>query len=80
MIGQSVIVAPSGEILAMAATLGDELITADCDLEMGRRYRETIFDFARHREPQHYRLIVERKGAVAPPADKPVLEPAESDG
>ena len=49
-------------------------------LEMGRRYRETIFDFARHREPQHYRLIVERKGAVAPSADEPVLQPAESDG
>jgi predicted amidohydrolase len=76
MIGQSVIVAPSGEILAMASTLGDELITADCDLEMGRRYRETIFDFARHREPQHYRLIVERKGAIAPPANEPELEPA----
>jgi predicted amidohydrolase len=76
MIGQSVIIAPSGEILAMASTLGDELITADCDLEMGRRYRETIFDFARHREPQHYRLIVERKGAIAPPANEPELEPA----
>ena len=80
MIGQSVVVAPSGEILAMASTLGDELITADCDLEMGRRYRETIFDFARHREPQHYRLIVERKGAIAPPVNEPVLEPAAGGG
>jgi predicted amidohydrolase len=68
MIGQSAIIAPSGEIVAMAATLGDELVTAACDLEIGRRYRETIFDFARHREPQHYRLIVDRKGALAPPA------------
>ena len=68
MIGQSAIIAPSGEIVAMASTLGDELITAPCDLDMGKRYGETIFDFARHREPQHYRLIVERKGAVAPPA------------
>jgi predicted amidohydrolase len=77
MIGQSVIVAPSGEIIAMACSLGDELITAPCDLDMGRRYRDTIFDFARHREPQHYRLIVERKGAV-PPAAEPAREPAES--
>jgi len=67
MIGQSAIIAPSGEIVAMASTLEDELVTARCDLDMGRRYRETIFDFGRHREPQHYRLIVERKGAVAPP-------------
>lgn len=67
MVGQSVIVAPSGEIVAMASTIGDEVITARCDLDMGRRYRETIFDFARHREPEAYRLIVERKGAVPPP-------------
>ena len=67
MVGQSVIVAPSGEIVAMASTLEDEIITARCDLDLGKRYRETIFDFARHREPEAYRLIVERKGAVPPP-------------
>ena len=66
MVGQSVIIAPSGEIVAMASTLGDEVITANCDLDMGKRYRETIFDFARHREPASYGLIVERKGAVPP--------------
>jgi predicted amidohydrolase len=68
MVGQSVIVAPSGEIVAMATTLGDEIITARCDLDIGKRYRETIFDFARHREPASYGLIVERKGAIPPPA------------
>jgi N-carbamoyl-D-amino-acid hydrolase len=78
MIGQSTIIAPSGEIVAMASTLGDELISADCDLDMGRRYRETIFDFARHRQPQHYRLISERKGAVAPPLGEQVHESAET--
>jgi predicted amidohydrolase len=67
MVGQSVIVAPSGEILAMASTLEDEVITASCDLDLGKRYRQTIFDFARHREPASYKLIVERKGAVPPP-------------
>jgi predicted amidohydrolase len=66
MLGQSVIVAPSGEIVAMASTLDDEVITARADLDFGKQYRETIFDFARHREPESYRLIVERKGAVAP--------------
>jgi N-carbamoyl-D-amino-acid hydrolase len=78
MIGQSAIIAPSGEIVATASTLGDELISADCDLDMGRRYRETIFDFARHRQPQHYRLISERKGAVAPPLAEPVRQSAET--
>ena len=66
MVGQSVIVAPSGEIVAMAVTLEDEVITARADLDMGRRYGTTIFDFARHRQPESYRLIVERKGAVPP--------------
>jgi predicted amidohydrolase len=67
MVGQSVIVAPSGEIVAMAVSLEDEVITARCDLDLGKRYRETIFDFARHREPAAYKLIVERKGATPPP-------------
>ena len=35
--------------------------------EFGKRYRETIFNFAKHREPEAYRLIVERKGAIPPP-------------
>ena len=36
LIGQSAIIAPSGEIVAQAATLGDELITARCDLDLTR--------------------------------------------
>lgn len=67
MLAQSAIIAPSGEIVAQAVTLEDEVITARCDLDMGKRYRETIFNFARHREPDSYRLIVERKGAIPPP-------------
>ena len=66
-IGQSQIIAPSGETVARATTLGDELIVARCDLGLGRSYKTTVFDFARHRRPEHYRLIVERTGA-APPA------------
>ena len=66
MIGLSMIVAPSGQIVAMASTTGDELITAKCDLDMGTLYKRTIFDFARHREPSQYGLIVERKGAILP--------------
>ena len=68
MLGQSVIVAPSGEIVAQALTLEDEIITARCDLDFGNHFRETIFNFAKHREPDAYRLIVDRKGAVPPPA------------
>ena len=67
MLGQSAIIAPSGEIVAQAVSLEDEVITARCDLDLGKRYRETIFNFAKHREPEAYRLIVERKGAIPPP-------------
>jgi predicted amidohydrolase len=66
-IGQSQIIAPSGQLVAMAATLGDELVVARCDLDLCHSYKTTIFDFARHRRPEHYRLITERAGAIPPP-------------
>ena len=64
--GQSVIVAPSGEIVAQAVTVEDEVITAKCDLDMGRIYKETVFNFALHRRPEAYTLITERAGAILP--------------
>jgi N-carbamoyl-D-amino-acid hydrolase len=64
--GQSVIVAPSGEIVAQAVTVEDEVITAKCDLDMGRIYKETVFNFAAHRRPEAYSLITERTGTIPP--------------
>ncbi|TCT42137.1 N-carbamoyl-D-amino-acid hydrolase [Martelella mediterranea] len=64
LIGQSMIVAPSGQIVAMATSTDDEVVVAKCDLDMAALYRKTIFDFARHREPEHYRLIVENRGPL----------------
>jgi N-carbamoyl-D-amino-acid hydrolase len=64
--GQSVIVAPSGEIVAQAVTVEDEVITAKCDLDMGRIYKDTVFNFALHRRPEAYGLITERTGAILP--------------
>ena len=66
MAGQSVIVAPSGEIVAQAVTVEDEVITAACDLDMGRIYKETVFNFALHRRPEAYGLITSRTGAIPP--------------
>jgi len=68
LIGGSCIIAPTGEIVAQCVGLGDELVTARCDLDLGRSFKETIFNFALHRQPEQYRLIVERKGAVPPEA------------
>src|SRR5882724_3186908 len=67
LIGQTQIIAPSGETIAMTSSLGDELITARCDLALCASYKTTVFDFARHRRPEHYRLIVDRAGAIPPP-------------
>ncbi len=65
-IGNSIIVAPSGEIVAACTTTADELALARCDLDLCNSYKSTTFNFARHREPEQYGLIVERKGAVPP--------------
>ena len=65
-IGNSIIVAPSGEIVGACTTMGDELAIARCDLDLCNSYKTTTFNFARHRQPEHYGMIVERKGAIAP--------------
>ncbi|HVL56949.1 MAG TPA: N-carbamoyl-D-amino-acid hydrolase [Burkholderiaceae bacterium] len=65
-IGNSVIVAPSGEIVGACTTLGDELAVARCDLDLTLSYKTTTFNFAKHRRPEHYTMIVERTGAVPP--------------
>ena len=66
-IGNSMIIAPSGEVIAACSTEGDELALARCDLDLTLSYKSTTFNFAMHRQPQAYGLIVERKGAVLPP-------------
>ncbi len=65
-LGQSQIIAPSGETVAMCTTLGDELAIARCDLDLTTSYKSTVFNFARHRRPEHYKLITERTGAQPP--------------
>ncbi len=66
MIGGSAIIAPSGEIVAKSSTEGDEVIVADIDLNMADNYRQFVFNFADHRRPEHYGLIVERTGRGDP--------------
>lgn len=59
LLGQSCIIAPTGEIVAMAGTAEDELITYECDLDRTREIREHIFNFALHRRPAEYWLITQ---------------------
>ena len=68
MIGGSCIISPTGEIVAQAISVEDEVISFDCDLEFGQYLKETTFAFERHRRIEHYTLITERVGAE-PPAE-----------
>lgn len=72
-IGGSAIIAPSGEIVAQATSRGDELVTADIDLDMVKRYRQDVFNFAHHRRPEHY-------AAVSAPVDPRWSEAVQSVG
>lgn len=60
--GGSAIVAPTGEVVAKGTTEDDEVISYDCDLALGEYIRNTTFNFAKHRRPEHYKLISERTG------------------
>jgi len=66
LIGGTAIVAPTGEIAAQALTEGDEVVLYDCDLDVGRDIKENIFNFAKHRRIEHYRILTEQTGVVPP--------------
>ena len=66
LIGSSSIVAPSGEVVALARTKGDELITAVCDLDQCAHTQETLFNFAEHRRIEHYKRIASQTGVIYP--------------
>jgi hypothetical protein len=63
-LGQSMIVAPSGQIVAQALTTDDELIVAHCDMDWNKRYTGTLFDFDRYRRPEVYGRITSQRGVV----------------
>ena len=66
LMGGSCIIAPSGEIVALCRSLGDELVVADCDLDACTFGKTTIFNFAAHRRPEHYGPITSQTGVKLP--------------
>ena len=44
LIGQSCIIAPTGEIVAMCTTLGDEVVVVDCDLNRCSVIQENVME------------------------------------
>lgn len=61
-LGQSMIVAPSGQIVAQALTTDDELLVARCDMDWCQKYTRTLFDFDRYRRPEVYTRITAQRG------------------
>ncbi|MEQ8395186.1 N-carbamoyl-D-amino-acid hydrolase [Thalassobaculum sp.] len=70
LIGGSCIVQPSGEMVALATTVQDELITSACDLDLAKMGKETVFNFAKHRRIEHYGIITSQTGVVEPAMDR----------
>jgi predicted amidohydrolase len=65
LMGQSMIVSPLGEIVAMSTTLRDELISTTIDLDAGREIKEGVFNFEMYRRPELYKMISEPMGSRA---------------
>ena len=63
-LGQTCIVAPSGQIVAQAYTTGDELVVARCDVDWCARYKDTLFNFDKYRRPEVYGSITAQKGVI----------------
>lgn len=64
LIGGSCIISPTGEIVAAANSIGDEIVVHQADLDLIETCRRVNFDFARYRRPEEYSLISERAGPV----------------
>ncbi len=62
LIGGSCIIAPTGEIAALAVSVDDEVLVHRADLELIGACRRVNFDFARYRRPDQYGLIAQRAG------------------
>lgn len=59
LIGQSCIIAPTGEIVAQCSSLEDELVIANCDLDRCKEIQQNIFNFKLHRRVKDYELIAQ---------------------
>ena len=66
LIGGSCIVDPNGVIVAEARTTADELLIADCDLDLCNQGKQKMFNFAAHRRPQWYGPITSQVGVREP--------------
>jgi N-carbamoyl-D-amino-acid hydrolase len=62
LIGGSCVIAPTGEIVAQAYTLDDELVTGEADFTYCRLYMDSVWNFDRERQIEDYGLITSTAG------------------
>ena len=62
----TIIIDPNGFVVARSGTDGDELVVHACDMDACNFGKATIFDFARHRRPEHYGRICSQTGVIRP--------------
>jgi Asp/Glu/hydantoin racemase/predicted amidohydrolase len=67
LVAGSTIIGPDGKIIAETKTERDEVIVADCDLDMCSPGKKRTFDFGRHRRVEHYSILTSQTGVVEPP-------------
>jgi Asp/Glu/hydantoin racemase/predicted amidohydrolase len=67
LVGGSTIIGPDGKIIAETKTEEDEVIIADCNLDLCSPGKKRTFDFGRHRRIEHYSILTSQTGVVEPP-------------
>ena len=67
LIGGSCVIAPTGEIVALATGEDDELVTCEVDFSLGDHLRRTVFHFEKHRRIEHYGIITGQTGVIPSP-------------
>ncbi|WP_347558447.1 N-carbamoyl-D-amino-acid hydrolase [Robbsia sp. KACC 23696] len=67
LIGASCIVDPNGIVVAQAKSHEDEVLVAEIDLDACQQGKTKMFNFEMHRQPRHYRRIVDQVGVQLPP-------------
>ena len=72
-LAESLIIAPSGEVLAKTVGNGDEVVVADCDLEWCKNYQNTLFDLDYYRRPESYQRHVTQRGPHTRADGSPLL-------
>ena len=68
MLGHSCVIAPSGEVVALSSTLGDELVAYRCELDLSLYYK-SFHDMPRNRRPDQYAGLMDLGGDVRSRAD-----------